>query len=186
MTKNEGSPSGEGDPLSATSDQERRAEQPKSTGKNACATNGKSTPGPSIAYAKPARMGHAARWLFLVMLLGAAGQLLIAAAENKVYTDADKGGQVRLKVGEGFEVRLKANPTTGFMWYIRPKSTPLLKLVSQSQTEAKEPGEGRPIFQIFKFEAKRAGEGVLLLHYVRSWEQPKPDDEQFDLHVTIE
>jgi len=128
----------------------------------------------------------AARWLFLVMLLGAAGHLLIASAENKVFTDADKGGQIRLKAGEGFELRLKANPTTGYMWYVHRKSTPLLKLVSQSQTEAKEPGEGRPSFQNFKFEAKRAGEGVLLLHYVRSWEKPAPDEEQFDLHVTIE
>ena len=131
-------------------------------------------------------MGHAARWLFLLMMLGAAGQLLIASAENKVFTDADKGGQVRLKVGEGFEVRLKANPSTGFMWYLHKNSTPLLKLVSQTETESKEPGMGRPSIQIFKFEAKRAGEGVLLLHYVRSWEKPAPDEEQFDLHVNIE
>ena len=131
-------------------------------------------------------MGHAARWLFLLMMLGAAGQLLIASAENKVFTDADKGGQVRLKVGEGFEVRLKTNPSTGFMWYLHKNSTPLLKLVSQTETESKEPGMGRPSIQIFKFEARRAGEGVLLLHYVRSWEKPAPDEEQFDLHVSIE
>ncbi len=128
----------------------------------------------------------AVRWLFLLLLLGAAGQLLIAAAENKVVSDADKGGQVRLKVGEGLEVRLKANPSTGFMWYLHKNSTPLLKLVSQTETESKEPGVGRPSIQSFKFEAKRAGEGVLLLHYVRSWEKPAPDEEQFDLHVTIE
>ena len=103
-----------------------------------------------------------------------------------MFTDADKGGQVRLKVGEGFEVRLKANPSTGFMWYLHKNSTPLLKLVSQSETESKEPGVGRPSIQGFKFEAKRAGEGVLLLHYVRSWEKPSPDEEQFDLHVIIE
>ena len=131
-------------------------------------------------------MGHAARWILFVLLLGAAGQLLIASAENKVFTDADKGGQVRLKVGEGFEVRLKSNPSTGFMWYLHKNSTPLLKLVSQTETESKEPGMGRPSIQIFKFEAKRAGEGVLLLHYVCSWEKPAPDEEQFDLHVTIE
>jgi predicted secreted protein len=120
------------------------------------------------------------------MLLGAAGHVLIASAENKFFTDTDKGSQVRLKAGEAFELRLKSNPTTGFMWYLHKNSTPLLKLVSQSQTEAKEPGEGRPSLQIFKFEARRAGEGVLLLHYVRSWDKPAPDEEQFDLHVVIE
>lgn len=130
--------------------------------------------------------GHAARWLFLVMLLGAAGHLLIASAENQIFTNADKGSQVRLKAGEVFELRLKLNPTTGFMWYVHRKSTPLLKLVSQSTSEAKEPGEGRPSLQTFKFEARRAGEGVLLLHYVRSWEKPAPNEEQFDLHMIIE
>ena len=56
----------------------------------------------------------------------------------------------------------------------------------QSQTEATEPGVGRPVFQVFKFEPRRPGEGVLLMHYVRSWEKPTPDDEEFTLRVTIE
>jgi predicted secreted protein len=62
----------------------------------------------------------------------------------------------------------------------------LLKLTGQSQTEATEPGVGRPVFQIFKFEPRRSGDGFLLMHYVRSWEKPAPDDEQFDVHVFIE
>jgi predicted secreted protein len=40
--------------------------------------------------------------------------------------------------------------------------------------------------QIFEFAPKATGAGVLLLHYVRSWEQPSASEEQFDLHVTIE
>ena len=126
------------------------------------------------------------RWLFLCMLLAIAFLPQIASAATKVVTDADKGGTIHLKTGELFELRLRSNPTTGYAWYIQPKSTSLLKLVGQSETEATDPGAGRPIFQIFKFEAKRPDDGVLLLHYVRSWEKPTPDDEQFDLHVSIE
>jgi predicted secreted protein len=65
-----------------------------------------------------------------------------------------------------------------------------MKLVDQSKTQSKEPGVGRPIVHIFRFEAIKRGDGVLLLHYVRSQEKPDPDkpdpnEQQFDLHVTI-
>jgi len=107
-------------------------------------------------------------------------------AATKVITDADKGGEVHLKTGDQLELRLRANPSTGYMWYLQAKSTPLLKLTGQSQTEATEPGVGRPVFQIFKFEPRRSGDGVLLMHYVRSWEAPSPDEEQFQVHVLVE
>jgi inhibitor of cysteine peptidase len=109
-----------------------------------------------------------------------------AFAATKVITDADKGGVVHLRLGDTLELRLKSNPSTGFMWYVEKESTPLLKLVHQSQTDVTEPGEGRPVFQVFRFEPRRGGDGVLRLHYVRSWEKPAPDEEQFDIHVVIE
>jgi predicted secreted protein len=110
----------------------------------------------------------------------------LACAADRVVTDADKGGTIHLKIGEAFELRLGANPSTGYMWYLEKDSTPLVKLVHQTQTEATEPGVGRPVFQVFKFEAKHFGEGVLRMHYVRSWEPPTPEDEKFDLRVVVE
>jgi len=109
-----------------------------------------------------------------------------ASAATKIVTDADKGLAVQLKTGDVLEVRLNSNPTTGYAWYVHTKSTNLLKLTGQSQTDATQPGVGRPIVQIFKFEAKGKGTGTLLLHYVRSWEPPDPNEEQFSLQVTIE
>jgi inhibitor of cysteine peptidase len=127
-------------------------------------------------------------FLFLlpILLLAIAFAPHAAFAATKVVTDADKGGEIHMKAGDQLELRLRANPSTGYMWYLQAKSTPLLKLTGQSQTEATEPGVGRPVFQIFKFEPRRSGDGVLLMHYVRSWEKPAPDDEQFDVHVFIE
>jgi inhibitor of cysteine peptidase len=109
-----------------------------------------------------------------------------AASPAKVIKDADKGATVHLKVGSVVQLRLKSNPSTGYMWSVDPQSTPLMKLVSQSRTAPTKPGVGRPVFQIFKFQAVRAGDGVLLLHYVRSWEKPAPDEQRFDLHVLVE
>jgi inhibitor of cysteine peptidase len=138
------------------------------------------------------------RWIALLALITIACSAQAALAADKVVTDANKGGTIHLKVGETLEARLKANPSTGFMWYIEKESTPLLKLVHQTQADLPDlssgqpsdqstPQEaGRPVYQVFKFEAKRPGDGVLLLHYVRSWEKPTPEDEHFDLHVVIE
>lgn len=147
------------------------------------------------------RRGGFARRLSLWVAGGAALLFLAtpaALAANKVVTDADNGGEVHLKLGDTLTVRLSANPSTGYMWYILPKSTPLMKLVKQMEAEpgpAERPaagsGEsvrplGRPILQVFVFEARRPGQGVLLLHYVRSWEKPVADEERFELRVAIE
>jgi len=138
---------------------------------------------------QPCRLTHwvnSVRWLFLLTLLAIVCHPQTLSAATKVITDADKGGEVRLETGDQLELRLKSNPSTGYMWYVQAESTSLLKLIHQSQTEATEPGVGRPVFQVFQFEARRGGDGTLQLHYVRSWEKPAPDEERFEIHVLIE
>lgn len=130
------------------------------------------------------------RWLLVLVAIACFAQAALAA--TKVITDADKGGEVRIKFADQLELRLKSNPSTGYMWYVHSKSTTLLKLTGQTQTKPPEPGEGRPmmvgqpIVQIFTFQSKRKGDGILLLHYVRSWEKPALGEVQFTLHVVIE
>lgn len=126
------------------------------------------------------------RWIALLAFVAAVFAPQEAFAATKIVTEADKGGEVHLKMGDTLEVRLKSNPTTGFMWYVQKESTPVLKLLRQSQSDATEPGVGRPVVQIFIFEPRRSGDGALRLHYVRSWEPPTPDEERFEIHVVIE
>jgi predicted secreted protein len=126
-----------------------------------------------------------AHWLLPAAMLVFIGFPQPARAATKVITDADKGASVQLKPGDILEVHLKSNSTTGYMWYVHPKSTTRLKLIGQSQTQAQQPGVGRPIFQIFRFQAVAVGDGVLLLHYIRAWEKPLPMEEQFELHVSL-
>ena len=144
---------------------------------------------------QPQRSWHSHRSVnlfFLFVLLTAALFSQAALAANKTITDADKGGTVHLKAGETLELRLNSNPTTGFMWYLKKESTRLLKLTGQSETKPPEPGAGQPtmvgqpIVQVFDFLARQPGDGVLLLHYVRSWEAPSPDEQQFQVHVVVE
>jgi len=132
------------------------------------------------------------RWIILISMMAIFWYPQNVFAADKVLTDADKGGTIHLKTGESFELRLNSIPYTGYMWYVRKESTPLLKLAHQSQADlpdSDEPGGplvGKPVYQVFKFEGKHYGQGVLLLHYVRSWEPPTPDDRQFDLHIVID
>jgi predicted secreted protein len=126
-----------------------------------------------------------ASWLILLVLLGIVCSSPKGLAATKVVTDADKGGSIHLKAGDTLELRLYSNPSTGFLWYVEKESTPLLKLVGTTETEPKLPGVGRPIFQIFQFHAEHGGEGILLLHYVRSSEKPVADERRFELHVFV-
>jgi|SRR5580692_9505617 inhibitor of cysteine peptidase len=125
-------------------------------------------------------------FLFLLVALAFAFHPQRLFAANKVVTDDDKGGDVQIKLGDTLEVRVASDPSTGYMWYVHPKSTALLKLTGQTQTKAAEPGVGRPIVQVFTFQPKRVGDGILLLRYARAWEKPALGEEQFTLHVVIE
>ena len=126
------------------------------------------------------------QWLFFLFLLGILCAPAIANAADRVVTAADKGGRIRLRLGEAIELRLPANPTTGYMWYLQKESTPLLKMMKQWQIDSTEPGVGRPVLQVFRMEARHGGTGVVRMHYVRSWEPPAPDDETFDLTIIVE
>jgi inhibitor of cysteine peptidase len=130
---------------------------------------------------KSIRRHHLALAVLLLLSYGTPA----AIAATRVITDADKGGSIQLKLGDVLEVRLRSNPTTGYSWYVHPRSTPLLKPAGQSQVHARQPGVGRPILQVLRFQAAAYGDGILLLHYVRAWEEPTADEEQYAVRVSI-
>jgi inhibitor of cysteine peptidase len=121
--------------------------------------------------------------LAVVLVLVIGSQAAVAA--TRVITDAEKGTSVQLKLGDILEVHLRSNPTTGYSWYVHPKSTQLLKLLGQSQAQSRQPGVGRPILQVFRFQAVANGDGALLLHYIRTWERQTSNEEQFEVQVSI-
>lgn len=127
---------------------------------------------------------RAALWLLAIFVLAAPRPILSDSAP-RVFTDADKGAAVQLKAGDRFELHLKSNPSTGYVWTLAPESTAIVKLTAQSRTEPAQPGVGHPIVQIFGFQAVHRGQGVLLLRYIRSWEKPVEGEQRFDLHLTV-
>jgi predicted secreted protein len=134
---------------------------------------------------RPGRWAHAVRWL-LVAVIAVACQSHFAFAATTVVTDADKDGSVQVKLGDKLEVRLKSNPSTGYAWTVHPKSSVLLRLAAETQAQPAEPDPDRPVLQVFTFEAKRKGDGILLMRYARAKEKPFLGEEQFNVRVVIE
>jgi predicted secreted protein len=131
------------------------------------------------------RLGWASRFILIVLFTFA---LLprMANAETKVATDADKGNDIQVKVGDLLEVRLNANPAAGFKWYVHPKSTALLHLTGETQAAGAEPAADRPMVQVFTFEIRKKGDGILLMRYAPAKEKPQLGEEQYSLHVIID
>ncbi|MGA3045602.1 MAG: protease inhibitor I42 family protein [Terracidiphilus sp.] len=124
--------------------------------------------------------------LFLPVLLAILCLPSSTYAATKVVTDEEKGNDVQLKVGDVLEVRLRANPSAGTMWYVHPKSTSLLKLSAETESPGTEPGADRPMIQVFTFEVKRKGDGILLMRYAPAKQKPMLGEEEYTLHVVIE
>jgi predicted secreted protein len=124
--------------------------------------------------------------LFLIALFTIASLSRMANAETKVATDSDKGNDFQVKVGDVLQVRLNANPTAGYKWYVHPKSTALLRLTSETQAAGPEPAADRPQVQVFTFEIKKKGDGILLMRYAPAKEKPQLGEEQYSLHVIID
>lgn len=84
------------------------------------------------------------------------------------------GEEVNLRVGEKFELSLEANPSTGFSWRVRDDAGGCLAAVGEpvylpgTASTSEVDGIGAVTFT---FEAKRAGEGDLIIDYRRRYER---------------
>jgi len=115
----------------------------------------------------------------------------MAAAQSPlpVVTVTDSGSAsagAQLQVGQELEVRLGANPTTGYTWQYQPDPPPLLRLTSRrfepSATGAP-PSPGAGGVQVFAFEATAAGTARLDFEYRRG--EAGAPARSIELEVTV-
>ena len=124
------------------------------------------------------------RWIALV----AAAALLAACGDDggtTVELDAtDSLSEVSLDVGDRLDVRLEANPTTGYSWELGPLPVGL-ELVS---SEFEEPGGslvGAAGTQVFGFDVVGPGDGILRFEYVRVFDDPVVAEQIVEYVLTI-
>jgi inhibitor of cysteine peptidase len=96
----------------------------------------------------------------------------------------DTGSEVALDVGDRVEVRLEANPTTGYQWVLGP----LPDGIVLASSDFEEPGGslvGAPGTQTFVFDAVAAGNGILRLEYIRPFDDLPVADKIVEYLLTV-
>jgi predicted secreted protein len=111
--------------------------------------------------------------------------LFAAAAKTLLLDESDENTHICLYPGDILTIKLISNPTTGYTW-TNPESPTNIELLSSSSTRGSADPSGAPSFQVFSFNARRAGESVLILKYVRPFEQNTPPAKMFHLFITVE
>jgi inhibitor of cysteine peptidase len=132
--------------------------------------------------------GHAIRILSLLSLLLAFHLMLVAQQASPApvkLTDADNNKSVQFALGQRIEIRLSANPTTGYSWLLQgfPGCLELANFSYTSQGKSMPGGGGT---QTVEFLAASPGEGELKIAYRRPWEKSDvPAAKTFSVKVTV-
>jgi predicted secreted protein len=95
-------------------------------------------------------------------------------------TSQHDGKSVRLVVGQELQVRLEAQPGTGYQWTM-PQPLGFLNLERSDFEGGGLPG-GMEV-QVMRLRATGAGEGLLILHYMQPWAKQVPPTRVFTLSV---
>lgn len=119
--------------------------------------------------------------LFALLFFGLALALLPAAspAGDKpkkepipTFDEEDAGKTFPLESGGKARIKLKGNPTTGFLWEVAQNNPKLLKQLDKGTViRPKDAPPGAGGFQLFEFQALAAGKVELELIYRRPFEK---------------
>jgi inhibitor of cysteine peptidase len=113
------------------------------------------------------------------LFLFVSGFLLAGCAsmpQTVVLSPHDSGHTITAAPGTIIEVRLPANPTTGYGWKPAEAPADVLTLVSSVYTPNSNPNgmAGVGGTEVFHFRASKTGQQTLQLNYARPWEQGVP------------
>ncbi|MDH0732827.1 protease inhibitor I42 family protein [Pseudomonas sichuanensis] len=126
---------------------------------------------------------HRALFLLGLALLGACAQ----QPQRTVELDAESECPTRLQVGQNMTLSLPSNPSTGYRWLLQNPAPEILRAlgpeVYSSPEEAGIVGSGG--ISIWRFQAKAAGEGHLILVYQQPWAPEVRPVQTFDCSIRV-
>ncbi|AZL72573.1 protease inhibitor I42 family protein [Pseudomonas oryziphila] len=124
----------------------------------------------------------------LLVPLGLA--LLTACAQQpqrNVELDAESECPTRLQVGQTMTLTLPSNPSTGYRWLLQNPAPEILRAlgpeVYSTPEEAGIVGSGGT--STWRFQAKAAGEGHLILVYQQPWAPEVRPVQTFDCAIRV-
>lgn len=127
---------------------------------------------------------------FLCLVFGCkTSESQMQEAEKYRLNEGLNGRTMILKKGEGFSLRLRSNPTTGYSWKLSSMDKSILELIEnkfikEENKKQKTVGSGGTDF--FFFKAVGAGKTKLKIDYVRPWEKFAKPAKTFNLEVRVE
>ncbi|MGQ7956736.1 protease inhibitor I42 family protein [Pseudomonas sp. SP16.1] len=123
-------------------------------------------------------------------LLPLAGLALLAACAHQpssLHLSEDAQCPLTLDQGQQLILSLPSNPTTGFRWILRDAAPALLhSLGPEVYSNPEDAGlVGAAGQSTWRFQAREAGEGRLLLTYQRPWETAVAPARTFDCELRV-
>jgi inhibitor of cysteine peptidase len=100
-------------------------------------------------------------------------------------TAQDSSSTQTMQVGQGLQVTLEANPTTGYEWAVDGSVPAPLTLSGEPTYTASSSAIGSGGTQVWALAAKRPGQGTLKLKYWRSFETTTPPIKTFQVNVDV-
>jgi len=135
------------------------------------------------------RRGRAAFLLMFLPTIGATGPHVAGSGSKMpmVLREADNEKTVSLAKGDELEVRLEAQLGTGYSWRVTEFDEHLLNRVGEPAVESpKDAQPGSKEVQVFRYQAKAAGQSTLALEYARPWEKDKPPLRRFRVSLRVD
>jgi inhibitor of cysteine peptidase len=127
------------------------------------------------------------KFLSICVIVLAFGVIASGKAEPPaMITEADSAHPVALRIGQELVLKLKSNPSTGYLWVQAETETPGLVVLGKP---AYKPGSALPGVsgvESWKFRAVKRGAQTLKLEYRRPWEKNTPPANTIVLHVTVD
>lgn len=109
-----------------------------------------------------------------------------AADKPLKLTEKDSEKAISVKVGDAFEVVLKENPTTGFLWTVDAMDKEILDQVGEKDYKADSNAIGAGGVMTMRFRALAKGQTKLKLIYHRMGEKGNRAAKTFKVTVTVE
>ena len=123
--------------------------------------------------------------LFAAVLMMASSCALFRLGDRIRLTEKDSGRTLETEVGDVIEIRLPANPSTGYLWSVKaPEMGVFREVESRYETPEESRGKvGAPVWKIFSFAVVGPGEAGIKMEYRRPWELGEPPKATFDILV---
>ena len=119
--------------------------------------------------------------LALVVMIG----LPAGCATMEETTYSNPAQAINVGVGQGFNIALDSNPTTGYSWEAQFDST-VIELVEKRYQTSEAAGTGivgAGGTETFEFKARTKGETKITMTYKRRWESEHSDKKVFTVRI---